>query len=86
MEKETMSIECSRGFQYSVDFEYHPRNGFTDAIYEGRPIGQCNLNKLTEPFSDDDREWEMYEDQFAQWKDATKLNLIPECIRYFDNL
>lgn len=84
MEKETVKVECSGGFIYETTFEYSPSFGFTNALYNGDIINQCCLNKLHEPTNDDDFAWDVYSQNFEEWKDAMKTNLIPKCVEYFD--
>ena len=84
MDKEIFKIEDSHGFHYDVTLEHHPQHGFTNALYNDDIIDQCNLNKIYEPWGDDDREWEMYEQRYSEWKDEMKTNLEPSCKEYFD--
>lgn len=84
MTKEIVKIEDSLGFHYDVTFEYHNNLGFCNALYNDDLIDQCILNKCPEPYSDNDREWEMFEERFSAWKDEMKTNLIPACKEYFD--
>lgn len=83
--KEDIKITDRMGFIYSVRIEHTPHHGFSTAYYEGRIIGQCELGRILEPFSDDDREWEMYEELFGEWRDSINSNLTLECKQYFNN-
>lgn len=85
-DKEPIRVNDNRGFIYNVTIEYFPQYGFSQAITEnGRIIGQVELNKLREPHSDDDREWEHYEEQLDYWRNEMKTNLIPICESHFNN-
>lgn len=84
--KEVVSIEDRYGFCYDVTLMYYPTDGFCNALYEDDLIDQCCLNKLHQPFNDDDRAWEMYEDSFSEWRDAMKENLLPTCEEYFNKI
>jgi hypothetical protein len=64
--------------------EHQPHHGFSNALYRDRIIGQVELNKLREPFSDDDAEWEAYEERFGEWKDEIMVNMERICKSYFD--
>lgn len=83
--KENFSVRDSRDFRYEVQLEHSPHFGFSTAYYNGRVIAQCDFQKLHEPYSDDDREWEWYEQKLGEWKDEVKSNLQRSCREYFDN-
>lgn len=85
MEKEIISIEDKWGFVYDVTLEHHFHHGFTNAMYDDDFIDQCCLNKCPQPRSDDDREWEWWQQRFEEWKDEMKVNLIPRCKEYFNS-
>lgn len=82
--KEKLKIIDSKGFHYEVVIEHQPHHGFSNALYLDRIIGQVELNKLREPFSDDDAEWEAYEERFGEWKDEILVNMARICKSYFD--
>lgn len=84
--KETVQIQDEKGFQYEVQIEHTPHFGFSTAYYYGAIIGQVELGRmlLLEPQSDDDREWEQYEERFSEWMDDVKSNLIPIAQSYFN--
>lgn len=81
---ETIKIEDSKGFVYEVDIDHSPQFGFSTAYYRGRIIDQYDLHKIYPPSSDDDHEWEKYQDRFAEWRDEVLVNLKPKCKAYFD--
>lgn len=84
MTKETIKVADSKDFVYEVDLEHSPHLGFTTAYYRGSIIGQCELGRILQPQSDDDREWEEYQERFAEWRDEILTNLKPTCKSYFD--
>jgi hypothetical protein len=84
--KEEIKIANKRGFYYEVELHYKPHLGFTIAKYCDSIIGLVELNRLFEPSSDDDLEWECYNELFNEWCDEMKTNLIPICSDYFNKL
>ena len=83
-EKEKITVKDHHGFNYDCEIEHHPNHGFTLARYRGSIIGDCSLGRILHPTSDDDREWERWQERFGEWKDEIKSNLIPVCQRYFN--
>jgi hypothetical protein len=83
---EKVNVKDNRGFHYEVLLEHFPHHGFSNAVYEGRIIGQVELGRITEPLGDDDLEWERYEETFAEWTDEIKYSLIPQCEQHFNTL
>jgi len=86
MRPETITIESDRGFQYSVLIAHHPEHGFSLANYRGSIISDCQLGRIMEPMSDDDREWEMYEERFSEWRDEIVSNLKLSCKNHFNRI
>lgn len=83
--QEDVKVEDNRGFHYTVTLEHYPHHGYSMAKYEGRFIAQVDLYKIHEPQSDDDREWEYYEERFAEWRDEIIQNMQTKCIDYLSN-
>ena len=82
--KEIIKIKDDMGFHYEVTIEYFPHHGFSNAVYDGKIIGQVELNRINEPAGDDDREWELYEEMFGQWRCEIKQNITGICKEYFN--
>lgn len=82
--KESIKVYDNRQFVYEVTLEYKPHFGFSTAFYDGQIIADVELYRITQPMSDDDREWEMYEERFAEWTDEIKVNIIPKCENHFN--
>lgn len=82
---ENISIADKYDFRYDVTLEYHPHFGHTNAMHRGRVIAQVSLGRINPPYGDDDREWEAYEERFAEWRDEIKQNIIPYCQQYFNH-
>lgn len=70
---ETLKVYDHLRFHYEVTLEHFPHLGFSQAKYRGSILHQVELGRILEPISDDDREWETYQDRFAEWKDEIKL-------------
>lgn len=83
--EENIKITDNKGFVYQVLLKHSPHFGFSTAYYGGDIIGQVELGKIHEPLGDDDREWEMYEERFAEWTDEIKYNIEFICKDYFNN-
>jgi hypothetical protein len=84
--EEKITVHDDKGFHYEVNLEHRPNLGFSSALYNGNIIGQVELGKIHEPLGDDDREWENYEERFAEWTDEIKTNIIPICENHFNNI
>lgn len=55
-------------------------------MYGGVYICEVQHNKLTPPIgTDDEKEWEQFEERYSEWKDAIKRDLIPKCEQHFNN-
>lgn len=72
------------GFVHEVDIKYHPHLGVCIAYYKEERIAERMYSAIREPFSDNEREWERYEELFGEWSDAAKWDLSIECRLYFD--
>lgn len=66
-------------FLYDVDIEHSPHFGFSTAYYRGHILAQCELGRIVEPLGDDDKEWEMYEERYSEWRDEILTNLKRIC-------
>lgn len=84
--KENMEVYDSKDFHYTVDFEFWPHLGVAIAYYRGVFIDRTDLRRMYEPTTDCDRDWEIYEDDLAHWKDEAKTNLLPRCKMFLDAL
>lgn len=84
-EDEVIMIADSKDFRYEVELKHSPGFGFSTAYYKGSIIGQVQLYRVSKPYSDDDREWEMYEERFLEWRDEILTNMNPICKQHFDN-
>lgn len=82
--KADIVVEDSRGFRYTVQIEHTPQHGFSTAYYHGRIIAQCSYGRMLQPQSDDDREWEQWEESFQEWAGAAISDLTGFCKEHFD--
>lgn len=82
---EKYRVVDNRGFVYYIELEHKPHFGFTSAFYNGQIIGQVELGRILQPLSDNDNEWEQYEQRFSEWTDEIKLNMKTICENYFNN-
>jgi hypothetical protein len=82
--QERATIYCKKGFIREVNIEHSPHHGFSTAYYKGSIIAQAELGKIREPIGDDDREWEMYEERFDEWRGDMLTILKNNCTIYFN--
>ena len=83
---DTVKIEDKHGFIHDVKFFHATELGFSIAYYNDTPIASRDYGKLFCPMGDDDREWEMYQEQLENWKADAETDLKPECLTYINNL
>ncbi len=79
-----ININDNLGFHYEVVIKHYPNLGFSVAIYEDRIIADREYGKINYPLGDDDREWELWEERFAEWSSAVNSDLKIECENYFN--
>lgn len=84
LKKEILKVNDSKDFHYEVTVEHQPHFGFSTAYFRDRIIAQCELGRILPPTSDDDREWEMYEERFADWRSEILSNLKVSCTLHFN--
>jgi len=82
--KRKIRVRDSKGFHYEVTVDHAPHLGFSTAYYMGRVIAQVDEGKLSKPYSDDDREWEKYEESLVTYMEKAEIDIIPGCVKYFD--
>lgn len=82
---ETITFYDNRGFRHIVRVEYSPHFGFSTVYHEGGGIiGQVQLNKIYQPASDNDSEWEAYEELFNDWVCEMDSNISSMCMEFFN--
>ena len=84
MISEIIDIKYAFGFFHEIEVKYFPTLGYVDAIFEGRNISSLSFNKLHPPFTEDEREWEKYEQDLEDWIMEVKPYIISECKNYFN--
>lgn len=82
---EKIKVTDKHGFHYEVTLQHQPHHGFSSAVYGGSIIAQVELGRILSPTSDNDHEWEQYEERLSEWTDEIKVNIIPKCEEYFNN-
>lgn len=84
-DKEIITVHDRLGFHYEVTIDHSPQFGFSTAYYQGRIIGQVEFGgRLYKPMSDDDREWEEYQERYAEWRDEIKTQMHYVCAEHFN--
>ncbi len=76
---DNIKITSNHGFIYGVVVKHHPEQGFSAAYYNDRIIGSREYGKMLLPVSDDDKEWEEWEERFREWADAAIIDLERKC-------
>lgn len=85
MEKtEVIKVYNKKLFYYRVILRYYPHIGVSMAVYNDETIGHVELNKIHEPSSDHDWEWENYEERLVGWMEEARDNLLRKCEEYFN--
>jgi hypothetical protein len=83
--QQTLKVTDKLGFVYEVTVKYYPNFGHANALYKERIIAQVHQGKMSEPYSDNDLEWERYEDALADWMCACNVDLEPMCKEHFNS-
>jgi len=83
--KKELQINDSKDFRYIFEAEYWPHLAVAHLMYEGSNIYSTTLNKLLEPHTDDDRDWEHYEERLSEWIDEADDRLIRAGKEYLSN-
>ncbi len=83
--RELITVYDNRGFRYEVELEHRPQFGISYAYYNGSIIGDVQLGRILPPSSDDDAEWERYDEMYGEWKDDIKSTMQRYCKTYFSN-
>lgn len=81
---EQIRVSDKHGFIHDVTLEHKPHFGFSSAISGSEVIAQVENGKIHEPLSDDDLEWERYEELYGEWTDEVKTTIVLECENYFN--
>lgn len=84
IQDEKIKVEDKHGFIYEVVVKHQPQHGFSAAYYNDTIIGTVEYGRLHQPQSDDDSEWEEYEERFSEWTDGAISDLQHKCKGYFN--
>lgn len=84
-EKKDIVVSDRRDFRYEVEIKFFQHQGFAMAYYKGQPIADVTYSKLLPPASDNDAEWESYEERLMEWQSDAEIDLIPKCKEHFNN-
>lgn len=75
-----------KGFVYEVKFEHAPQHGHSIAYYKFQPIADVSYGKMSAPpDTDDDGEWEAWQERFDEWVGPHLEDLVRMCKEYFNN-
>jgi hypothetical protein len=82
-----IKVSDSRGFVYNCKVEHHPDIGTSIAYYNDHRISQMEYGIFRPPLSDDDAEWEEYQERFFEGIGGEKNQQLEyQCTEYFNNL
>lgn len=82
--KDIITITDKLGFIYRVVIKHSPQFGFSTAFYEDDIIAQAEYGRMYPPTSDNDKEWEEFEEHFLEWSGAAITDLELMCKEYFN--
>jgi len=82
--REIINVTDKYGFIHHVNVNHSPAVGISIAYYDGNMIASVEYGNLHEPATDNDGEWERYEEELQAWKETAETNLIPKCEEYFN--
>lgn len=85
MQKRTLKIFDKYGFHYEVPVQYHLDKGFATAYYKDTIIASRDCQKLRQPNSDNDAEWEAYEESVEDLICEIDIDLSLACTGYFNS-
>jgi len=85
--KRSIKITNNAGFYYQVVVEHSPNIGVSIAFHDdlriaSREYGRC----CRPPTSDDDRDWEEYEEKLHELADEIETDLMTVCESHFNSL
>lgn len=83
--KDIVTVVCKHGFVYQVDVEHSPELGISIAYYKCQPISHFQYGRWLLPRSDDDREWEEFQERFFEGPGGDSLaHFELDCKPYFN--
>lgn len=83
--KDTVKIYDKWNFIYNVIIKHYPVTGISIAYYDDQIIASRQYGRMLPPISDNDREWEEWEERFIEWAEAAILDLQYDCTQHFNN-
>jgi len=83
-DREKIKVTDSRGFHYDVEIRYEPHFGLAFAYFNESIIADVQYGRITQPISDDDSEWDRYQESCVEFSQMVKSDLCPKCKNYFD--
>lgn len=81
---ENMKVTDRMGFVHEIQIKHDPDIGLSRAFHDDMMIASREYGSMREPLSDNEREWERYEELFGEWSDAAKVDLSIACKFHFD--
>jgi hypothetical protein len=82
--KDEIKVTDKMGFVYTVTVKHWPVTGISIAYHDDRRIAQREYGRMLPPTSDNDREWEQWQERFREWADASISDLILDCVSHFN--
>lgn len=83
---DTLKIVDNHGFYHQVNIEHHPEVGVSIAYLRGTRISQFKYGRWFLPRTDDDDEWEQFEDRFREGIGGDALSFFEvDCEDYINS-
>lgn len=81
----SIKVHDKHNFYVEVTVNHYLSSGISMAIYEDSIIASFEYGKLSQPISDDDMEWEVYEQRCNEFADEVEANIYPTLVDYFNS-
>lgn len=83
---DNITITDKHGFIKKIVVKHNPTIGISIAYHDDNRIASREYGIMHPPMSDDDREWEQWEERFRERCDGIISDLNLECKMYFNQL
>lgn len=82
--QDKLKIVDQKGFHFDVIVTHRPASGFSVATHEGEALATREYGKFSLPSSDDDREWEEFQERFHDFIGGPMSDLERSCKEHFN--
>ena len=74
------TMQNKSGVNFEVNIAFNPAIGVSTALLDGKIIEQVFTSILDEPNTDNDKDWEIYDDRLSDWKEYAILKMKPRIL------